>query len=380
MKTITLAIIGVSLFFLGCSDSDGLSENQTIDTKMKLGKALYEDTSLSKNRTMSCATCHHEESAFVDERESDIFHMAAKSADDNFIGDRNVPTASYASFTPDFGTVEEDGEILFVGGQFLDGRSKNLKEQAKLPFLNPIEMQMESIEEVIHRVRENDDYIEALKTLYSENIFDDYNKTFDAIADAIATFEKSDIFSPFDSKFDRHLAGTYILTAQEKRGMDLFEDEKRANCIACHPVLKEDDTAGLFTDFTYDNIGVPINKELRLLNGKGENFIDFGLFDNPDVNDSNLKGAFRVSTLRNIDETGPYMHNGIFKDLKTVVHFYNTRDVEGAINPETGEAWGKPEVNTTVNSEELGDLGLTDQEEDDIVAFMKTLTDKRYEK
>jgi len=86
-----------------------------------------------------------------------------------------------------------------------------------------------------------------------------------------------------------------------------------------------------------------------------------------------------VATLRNIAVTGPYMHNGLFKDLKTVVHFYNTRDVEGAINPETGESWEEGEVDATKNVNELGDLGLTDEEEDALVAFMKTLTDKQYE-
>ena len=86
-----------------------------------------------------------------------------------------------------------------------------------------------------------------------------------------------------------------------------------------------------------------------------------------------------MSSLRNIAVTAPYMHNGIFTDLRTVISFYNDRDVEGAINPETGNEWRKPEVDATKNTEELGDLGLKEDEIDDILAFLKTLTDQRYE-
>ena len=114
----------------------------------------------------------------------------------------------------------------------------------------------------------------------------------------------------------------------------------------------------------------------RTNNGQ-DNPVDLGL--GKVVNDPSLNGAFRVATLRNIAVTGPYMHNGVFKDLKNVVHFYNTRDVPGAINPETNATWKPSEVKETVNHVELGNLGLTDYEEDAIVAFMKTLTDKKFE-
>ena len=266
-----------------------------------------------------------------------------------------------------------------MGGQFLDGRAKNLQEQAKGPFLNPDEMQMKNEAKVIERVKEKSDYITRFQKIYGENIFEDINASYEALADAIASFEKTDFFAPFDSKYDRMLQGTYVFTADEQAGMALFADENRANCVACHPLLKEDNTTRFFTDFTYDNLGVPKNDALRAVNGKGTSFIDHGLLGNVDVNDTGLDGAFRVSTLRNIAQTAPYMHNGVFKNLKTVVHFYNTRDVEGAINPETGEPWKTAEVPATVNHDELGNLALTDREEALLVTFMKTLSDKRYE-
>ena len=389
-KLLLLTLSPLILILSGCGQNNNDNDNdnnssitksqqsQQFKTKEALGEALYSDTSLSKNRTISCQTCHHETTAFTDVRESPVEHMAAVSADENFIGDRNVPTDSYAAFIPEFHSIMEDGEKLYVGGNFLDGRASTLKNQAKGPFLNPIEMQMPDEASVIERIKENDNYTEALIKLYGDTIFDDVNTTYDAVADAIATFEKTEAFSPFNSKYDKFLKGEANLTIQESRGLALFSDTTRANCVACHPAITAEGTADLFTDFTYDNLGVPVNTELRAVNGQADGFIDHGLLDNPDVNDTAFDGAFRVSSLRNINETGPYMHNGIFKDLKTVVHFYNTRDVEGAINPETGEPWRAAEVPATVNHEELGDLGLTPEEEDDIVAFMKTLSDERY--
>ncbi len=356
------------------------AKDKVFKSKTALGGALYSDTSLSQNKKMSCATCHHKKAAFVDIRKSKIGHMAAFSADNDFIGDRNVPTASYAAEIPDFHSIMENGKKVYIGGQFLDGRAKDLKAQAKGPFLNPVEMQMPSEEAVIDRILENKSYVKSFKKLYGEDIFDDVSASYDALADAIAWFEKTEKFSPFDSKYDKFLKGKKDLSEKELQGLALFSDVTRANCVACHPLLDANGEVGVFSDFSYDNLGVPVNTVLRELNGKGEGFIDHGLLDNPQVTEPYTDGAFRVSTLRNIAKTGPYMHNGVFKDLKTVVHFYNTRDVAGAINPETNEPWRMPEVAETVNRDELGNLGLSDEEEDAIVAFMKTLTDKKQEK
>ncbi len=212
-------------------------------------------------------------------------------------------------------------------------------------------------------------------------IFDDTGAAFDAIADVIAAFERSDAFAPFDSRFDHYLRGELELTAGERRGLSLFEDERKGNCAACHPVPGADSARAesLFTDFSYDNLGVPTNTRVRSLNGKPPGHADRGLLNNPRVDDPELSGAFRVSSLRNVAVTAPYMHNGVFSELETVVHFYNSRDVAGAINPETGMPWEPAEVGDTRNTEELGDLGLTEEEVDDIVGFLRTLTDSRNE-
>jgi cytochrome c peroxidase len=191
------------------------------------------------------------------------------------------------------------------------------------------------------------------------------------VAEAIAAYEKSRELNPFNSKYDFYLVGKVMLNEQERRGLELFEDEEKGNCAACHPSQPgADRTPPLFTDFTYDNLGVPKNPENPFyylpekLNPDGADFVDLGLggvLEKP----SEI-GKFKVPSLRNVAKTGPYLHNGIFKNLRQVVVFYNTRDVG---------PWPAPEVGVNVNRDELGDLGLSEQEIDDIVAFMHTLTD-----
>lgn len=374
----TLLICSITLFSLTACDK---KNPQSVETKESLGKKLFNDMDLSKDGTQSCASCHNSDHAFIDSRLNQTSintSIAAVSLgqDDLSLGDINTPTISYAAFVPDFHYDEEEG--LFKGGMFLNGRSENLEEQAKEPFLNPVEMQ-NTKELVVEAVQTK--YAEAMTSIFGPSIFNSTESAFIAIANSIAAFERSEEFSSFDSKFDKVLRGEDSLTPQEQLGQAVFIAEDKGNCAACHPVPNLDSSKmeSVFTDFSYDNLGVPKNNLVRFQNGKPAEFIDNGLFENPKVTDMELKGAFRVSSLRNIAVTAPYMHNGIFRNLATVVHFYNSRDVKGSINPETQRPWGASEVNETKNTEELGDLKLTSEEETAIVAFLKTLTDERYE-
>jgi len=161
------------------------------------------------------------------------------------------------------------------------------------------------------------------------------------------------------------------LTEKELRGLALFEDENKGKCALCHISQPgQDGSPPLFTDFTYDNLGVPKNPENPFyelppkFNPDGEDFVDYGLGGILGLPEE--MGKFKVMTLRNIAITPPYMHNGVFNTLHEVVDFYNTRDLGG---------WPPPEVPENVNQEELGDLGLTEAEVDTIVAFLETLTD-----
>jgi cytochrome c peroxidase len=291
----------------------------------------------------------------------------------------------YAAFSPKFHF--DKAEELYVGGQFLDGRAATLAEQAKQPFLNPLEMANPDAAAVVEKVRQAD-YAPLFLRVYGKAALDDTQKAYNRIADAIAAFERTPVFAPFTSKYDYYLAGKARLTPQERRGRQLFEDEDKGNCAACHPSRPaEDGTPPLFTDFTYDNLGGPRSPDNPFydlpseLNKAGERFVDLGLggaLKNPAEN-----GKFKVPTLRNIAKTGPYTHNGYFRTLRGVVDFYNTRDVkprcEDSMTPEAEAlrlgCWPAPEVAANVNRDELGALGLTDREVDDIVAFLLTLTD-----
>ncbi|MDD2951533.1 MAG: methylamine utilization protein MauG, partial [Sulfuricurvum sp.] len=192
------------------------------------------------------------------------------------------------------------------------------------------------------------------------------------------TYERTSQLSAFSSKFDAFQKGDANLTAQEKLGLDLFVG--KGKCFVCHPVANEDLTTvpALFTEYDYENIGVPKNPNNKFYtlpseyNPDGENFIDTGLARNPKViadgRVAQSRGKFKTPTLRNVELTGPYMHNGVFTTLKQVVSFYNTRDSDPA-------RWGAPEVADNVNKDFIGDLNLTNEEEDALVAFLMTLTD-----
>lgn len=373
-----ISSISIALFLSACNTTG----NKDVESKEDLGELLFNDISLSRDGKQSCASCHDSKRAFIDPRinttSTDANTPGAVSIgqDELSLGDINTPSATYTGFVPAFHF--DNKEKLFKGGLFLNGRATDLVEQAKQPFLNPVEMQTTK-NAVVAKVKHK--YRQSMQTLYGTNVFKDVDTAFDAVADSIAAFERTEKFASFDSKFDKVLNDEATLTAEEALGRDLFVAEDKGNCAACHPVFKKDSNKvdKLLTDFSYDNLGVPKNTLVRTQNGKGMSFVDTGLFENPAVNDVSLKGAFRVSSLRNVAVTAPYMHNGVFKDLATVVHFYNTRDVVGALNPETNNSWKQAEVDSTKNTDELGDLGLSIAEENAIVAFLKTLTDERYE-
>ena len=353
------------------NNNNQIDSNETNSAeKIALGGALFNDTSLSLTKTQSCASCHNPTQAFTDNRENSVHKSVSVGDDGVSLGDRNAPMVTYSAFSPAFSATRNG----FRGGQFWNGSAKNLTEQAKAPFLNPVEMQMPDAQSVVARVSENSSYIEQLQAIYGENILENEEEAFTAIANAIASFEKSSAFATFDSKFDKSRARTATLTEQERLGQQLFRQNR---CVRCH---HDRGREPLFTNFRYINLGIPKNSEVRVANGKDADFVDHGLLDNPNVTGNRADGRFKVPSLRNVAVTAPYMHNGKFKNLKTVVHFYNTRDVAGAINPETSLPWEASEVEANkVTRNRIGNLGLSDSEEDAIVAFLKTLTDERYE-
>jgi cytochrome c peroxidase len=374
------------MMLYGCGGGIGDGANNTAAGAASLetlGRELFEDTNLSEPAGQACASCHDANHAFTD---PDSDQPTSEGIHPGLFGRRNTPTAAYMQFSPPFHFDDKDG--TYVGGQFLDGRATGLELQARQPFLNPLEMANLDKRSVVDKIR-NAPYAAQFRKVFGQTALDDADQAYDRMVRAIAVFERSKVFAPFTSKFDFFLKGQAQLSDQEIRGMALFAGANKGNCAACHLVTPlADGTPPLFTDFTYDNLGVPRNPDnpfYRLgvgFNPDGMNFVDRGLGGALGI--STEDGKFKVPTLRNIAMTAPYMHNGYFRDLKAVVQFYNDRDVRPrCIDPiwtrepdaQSQNCWPAPEVVENVNHDELGHLGLTDTEIDDIVAFLKTLTD-----
>lgn len=339
--------------FLVCAASVGVVSAVSLTQTEQLGKIMYKDKDFSLNATQSCQTCHHQVAGFVDPTNSrDPYYTVVSLGDDGVsVGGRNAPSAAYAGYSP---ILQQDKNGSYFGGMFWDGRATGatlgdpLAEQAQGPPLNPVEMNMPNKEAVVQAVRDSD-YTHLFYTVFGEDSLDDVDLAYDNIARAIAAYERSKEVQQFSSRFDQGR-----ITEQEQRGMALFA----ANCSKCHSVTDVTGKGPLFTNYTYENIGIPANP---LLAG---NPVDNGLGGFLDEEAQN--GKFKIPTLRNIALTAPYGHNGYFPTLVDIVDFKNTRDVE---------SWGIPEVSENLNTADMGDLKLTDSQVDDIVAFLMTLTD-----
>jgi cytochrome c peroxidase len=425
----------------------------------KLGKNIFEDLNLSTNKNQACSSCHHASANFADPDNTlapDARPVSQGSVTTLF-GGRNAPTATYAAFSPRLHWDTADG--LFIGGVFWDGRASGqastatvegpelgrtdptevpLADQAKGPFLNPVEMGLATLEDVVDVVL-NSKYKNQFLQMFGKEIYENsvlnvplaYNK----IAQAIAAFEASRELNTFSSRFDKFvreqhgdvsqfgvkIVGDFreyvgpppnfkskYLTYDEADGLALFnaDSETQLNgsgskvggmCYLCHPTTRHDPDYGdsstqvanpqtsdgtyhpLLTDFSYDNLGIPVNPRIAVLSGPQATDNGLGADEraaeldalHSGANAADEVGKFKVSTLRNISETAPYGHNGFFPTLYSIVHFYNTRD-----NVWPGESFPAPEVAATVNQSELGNLGLNFEQEKKIVLFLKTLTDE----
>jgi cytochrome c peroxidase len=357
-KILFFTVICVSLAFIAvsiASSSPGkfLAERPPLSDLEQLGRFIFFDDNLSEPIGQSCASCHHPDAGFAD---PDQELPVSEGVVPGRFGNRNSPAAAYAAFSPEFDAQKT------LGGQFWDGRAANLVEQAKGPFLNPVEMNNPDPASVIAKI-EASAYAGLFEQLFGPDVFADVETAYHNMAVAIAAYEASTEVNPFTSKFDAYQEGLVELTPQEELGRKLFSGSGK--CGHCHPAKAQGGSdIILFTDFDYHNLGLPQNTEypFSLLSPIP---VDFGL--GAISGDPKDNGKFKTPHLRNIALTAPYMHNGILKTLKEVVHFYNTRDIPGM--------WPAPEVPDTMDGKFMGNLGLTDAEEDAIVAFMETFTD-----
>ena len=401
MSRKTFALCGamsVAVLLHGCGGGGGSSTlNQepgavvatapALSAAAAVGEKIFKDVSLSASGRQSCETCHDPAHAHAgaDERAVPLGGVGM-----NVEGFRNTPSLNYSKFTPNFFF---DSEGTPTGGMDRDGRAVSLSAQARGPFFGAHEMANASLSELMTRLR-SASYVVEFTQVFGANIFDDEMVALDRVVFALQQYLKEDPeFRPFDSKFDYYLAGKIALTEQEQRGFALFNNPNKGNCAACHPSGRlEDGTPPLFTDFTYDNLGVPRNYAIPATADPA--YFDLGLCG-PDRTDlvatrPDLCGAFKVPSLRNVAITAPYFHNGKFTTLREVVSFYVRRDTHpeewyplkndgsGADKFDDLPAEYQRNVNSSeppYNRKRGEQPALTSDEIDDVVAFLNTLTD-----
>jgi cytochrome c peroxidase len=303
----------------------------------------------------------------------------------------------YLATAPRFGSAESHGKRVPAGGHFWDGRADTLEEQAKQPFFNAVEMNNADIPALIAKVAKAT-YADAFRQAWGETIFNDPEAALDAVAASIAAFVRTRVFQPFTSKFDHVMRGQAKFTEQEQRGLSLFILPQKGNCAHCHSidVASRDPQKSLFTDFSFRALGLP--RSTRIPQNSDPAFFDLGLCERvpvsgiklpvttvkPPVTDPATCGLFKTPTLRNITITAPYMHNGFFDNLRDAVAFYATRDTNPARWFPEGRKFddlpAQYHANVDVDTPPYQrrpqqGLQLTNEEIDDIVEFLYTLTD-----
>jgi cytochrome c peroxidase len=365
-----------------------------------LGKRIFEDRGLSEPAGVACASCHDRKRAYQGDNRSPIRGVAVGSRPGEY-GNRKPPTVMYMSFSPDFGfaKVAEGGveKLEARGGQFWDGRAADLAAQPSVPLTNPLEMNNPSADAVAEKVKAAS-YAPMMAAIFGPEAFADPKAAFRRITQALSAYESSELLAPFSSQFDDHLRGAEPLTPQEARGLALFIDPKRGNCVACHAVNPDskDPADWLFTDFGYVALGVPRNAAIPA-NADPQSF-DLGLCKRPGLDAvlppgvpaASLCGAFKTPTLRNVAARAPYFHNGAIASLRDAVAFHATRDTDPTrwyATPKGGEPDkfddlpSAYKVNVNVEAvpfdREPGQAPrLDDGDIDALVAFLNTLTDK----
>jgi len=282
--------------------------NPLSEAKIELGRLLYYDARLSRDDTVSCASCHAPEMGFSDGKPT-------STGIEGQLGGRNAPTVM---------------NRLFSAEQFWDGRSGDLEDQALGPIQNPIEMG-HTLEGMLTAIKKIPGY-----GPYFDKAFGSPEMTAERVAQAIASYERTVLSG--NAPFDRYEAGDKTaMSASAVRGMEIFNDSERGNCVTCHAGFN-------FTDESYHNLGVGMNAAKP----------DLGRYEITKVDTD--RGAFKTPTLRNISDSGPYLHDGSETTLAAVVEFYN----KGGIKND----W---------LSQEIRPLNLSDEEKADLVAFLEAL-------
>jgi len=386
----------------------------------QLGKAIFFDPSLSSSGALSCASCHSPDRAYGPPNDGPVMLGGANLSRQ---GARAVPSLTYLERHPNFSIGPEKADddnvtdlaqmaalgqqavratktaggsgasanIVPQGGLFWDGRADTLQDQALFPLLDPNEMDGGSAEVVADKLR-NAPYAQRFVELFGAGVMRNQRLLIAEAMFAVARYQvEEQNFHPYNSKYDYWLEGKAQLSESELRGLQLFNDPDKANCAGCHTSApSRDGLPPLFTDHQYEALGAPRNGALA--GNSDPNHFDLGVCgphrtDMPEQ--TQYCGMFLTPTLRNTATRQAFFHNGVFKTLEQVLDFYNFRDT----NPEkvfprvadgTVQKYDdlppKYHANVDVTDPPFdrrpGDEpAMTDQDEADIVAFLKTLTD-----
>jgi len=435
---IVLMVLGMLLLALAVAQPTAAAKLAGLTPVEQLGKLLYFDTNLSKNGNQSCATCHDPAVGYTGPDSAINAHGAVyPGSDPALFGNRKPPSAAYAG---DSQLLRyNSSSMTWTGGMFWDGRATGdvlgdpLAEQAKGPFLNPLEQALASPAELCNKVKAGT-YTSLFEQVWGAGSLNCANAelVYDQIGRSVAAYERSAEVNPYTSKFDlfwdkakaKRLDVTKISTSNytkyrklglsdtELYGLAMFNSPSQANCASCHSLMPGTKGYPLFTDYSYDNLGVPRNPENPFYNNlaynpAGSAWVDTGLGGYLETvqpqNAEQEMGKMKVPTLRNVDKrpyanfVKAYGHNGYFKSLTDIVRFYASRGMMGGMGGMGGGGMGgggmggggmggggmcggmmfpEPEVND--NLAVLNHFRCRDQSY--IVAFLKTLSDGYFQR
>lgn len=373
-----VSVITLGIGLTGCGASV-----EELSPIARIGEKAFVEPLLSASGRQSCSSCHSPETGHA---AANALAVQLGGINLDQPGLRNSQSLRYLVKNTAF---HFDAEGTPTGGFFWDGRADSLAQQAAGPLLNAREMANPDKASVVAKIARTS-WANEFKSVFGENILQDVDLAFDKLTLALAQYQIEDKeFNAYTSKYDAWLRGTTSLTVQEARGLALFNDPMKGNCASCHTSSRgSDGSHPLFTDFTYDNLGLPRNMQIPA--NADPAYFDLGLCARPELSSrSELCGAFKVPSLRNVVLRQAYFHNGSFKTLKEALTFYVQRDTQPEkwypLNPDgTVNKFNdlplalRGNVNTTEvpYDRRPGDVpALSDVEVDDVIAFLRTLTD-----
>jgi cytochrome c peroxidase len=384
---IVTVVVPVAITITNASSTD--IPAPTNGSRIALGRSIFFDRALSEPAGTSCASCHAPERAFSGNHGSSI--GVAQGSRPNHFASRSTPSLLYLRYVPRFHFHQDDDAIQpsAVGGFFWDGRADSIAELVRQPLLNPDEMNNRDAAQIARKIAASR-YAADFRSEFGE-MADDPQATLMAVGRALEAFLTSEDMAPFSSKYDAYVRGKTKLSSLEARGLKLFKNPDKGNCVSCHRIYdsSKNPERSLFTDFGYDAVAAPRNPHIPA-NADPEHY-DLGLCRRRDARTPTEEDAwcvnFRAPSLRNVAVRESFMHNGVFTRLRDVVAFYATR----ATNPmrwyRSGVKFedvppryrGQVNVNAIPYNRRAGDdPALTEADVDAIVAFLGTLTDAAY--